>query len=96
MRYGGPDSTRDARRRRYLHERVLRRALQDDARLLERVQHGLGNLEPGTTLPIDEAQPGLRWFVERCRAAFGPALDAANKRGTRPRRPRAAIVPAPT
>jgi phenylpropionate dioxygenase-like ring-hydroxylating dioxygenase large terminal subunit len=95
MRYGGSDSTRDARRRRYLHERVLRRALQDDARLLERVQHGLGNLEPASTLPIDDAQPGLRWFVERCRAAFGPGADAAKKPGTRTRR-RAAIVSEPT
>lgn len=92
-RYGGSDSTREARRRRYLHERVLRRALQDDARLLERVQHGLGNLEATTALPIDDAQPGLHWFVERCRAALEPV--AAKKPGTRTRRPRAAVVAAP-
>ena len=86
LRYGRPDATRATRVLRYLHERVVRRALHDDARLLERVQQGLANLEPTCTMPLDAAQPGLRWFVERCRAASehsAPAATRARKRAPR-------------
>lgn len=80
MRYGVVDASPDTRRVRYLQERVLRRALLDDAKLLERTQHGVAMLEPAATLPVDAAQPGLSWFVERCRAV----LDAPTT-GRKPR-----------
>jgi len=71
---------------------VLRRALLDDARLLERAQHGLASCAPTATFPVDEAQPGLHWFVERCRAALDTAGAAATKSRTRTRRARTAVV----
>jgi hypothetical protein len=95
LRYGRPDSTRTTRLLRHLHERVVRRALQDDARLLERVQQGLANVDGATTMPIDAAQPGLRWFVERCRVATeraGPAPSVAKQRARRSRRAAAAAA----
>ncbi|HET7203720.1 MAG TPA: aromatic ring-hydroxylating dioxygenase subunit alpha [Steroidobacteraceae bacterium] len=88
LRYGRQDSSRTARLLRYLHERVVRRALLDDARLLERVQQGLANVDAATTMPIDAAQPGLRWFVERCRVVLERASPAPPRARTRTRRPR--------
>jgi phenylpropionate dioxygenase-like ring-hydroxylating dioxygenase large terminal subunit len=90
MRYGAGDATTTTRRVRYLQERVLRRALLDDARLLARAQHGLGTCAPTATFPVDQTQPGLRWFVERCRTA----LDApvVTRPRTRTRRARAPVV----
>ena len=92
LRYGTAEATAPARRIRYLQERVLRRALLDDARLLERAQHGLASCAPTATFPVDEAQPGLHWFVERCRAALDTAGAAATKSRTRTRRARTAVV----
>jgi phenylpropionate dioxygenase-like ring-hydroxylating dioxygenase large terminal subunit len=88
MRYGVVDSSRDALRVRYLQERVLRRALVDDAKLLERAQHGVAMLEPAATMPVDAAQPGLHWFIERCRA-MAAAPDGARKPRARTRQARA-------
>jgi len=65
--------------------------LQDDARLLERAQHGLGNFEAAATFPVDLSQDGLCWFVERCRNALAPAPGKARPRRARPRK--AAAVP---
>ena len=89
MRYGAVEATTSARRLRYLQERVLRRTLLDDARLLVRAQHGLQTFTTTTTFPIDDAQPGLRWFVDRCRAA----LDAPGAIVNRPRTKRRARAP---
>jgi phenylpropionate dioxygenase-like ring-hydroxylating dioxygenase large terminal subunit len=90
LRYGTAEATAPARRVRYLQERVLRRAMLDDARLLERAQHGLASVEPTATFPIDDAQPGLRWFVDRCRSALDS--PGASKPRTRTRRARAPVV----
>jgi hypothetical protein len=90
LRYGTAEATAPARRVRYLQERVLRRAMLDDARLLERAQHGLATVEPTATFPIDDAQPGLRWFVDRCRSALDS--PGASKPRTRTRRARAPVV----
>ncbi|HET9694808.1 MAG TPA: aromatic ring-hydroxylating dioxygenase subunit alpha [Steroidobacteraceae bacterium] len=92
LRYGRPDSSRTTRLLRYLHERVVRRALQDDARLLERVQHGLANVDAATTLPVDASQTGLRWFLERCRLALEPATAEGKPASTRARRARKATA----
>ena len=90
LRYGRPDSSRATRVLRYLHERVVRRALQDDARLLERVQQGLVNVDAAATMPLDAAQTGLRWFVDRCRVAIERERPATVAAKPRPRRPRTA------
>lgn len=92
LRYGPPDVTRATRVLRYLHERVVRQALADDARLLERVQHGLASVDAAATSCVDDAQPGLRWFVERCRhalepATIAPAPDVPRSRTRRARKP---------
>jgi phenylpropionate dioxygenase-like ring-hydroxylating dioxygenase large terminal subunit len=92
LRYGTAEATAPARRVRYLQERVLRRALLDDSRLLERAQLGLATFTPTATFPVDDAQHGLRWFVERCRAALHEPGAAATKPRAKARRTRAAVV----
>jgi len=71
--YGATDAGRETRLLRYLHARVRRHALAMDLRLLERTQHGIGNLEPGTAGPVADNEPALRWFIERARRACSAA-----------------------
>lgn len=96
VRYGMPDASDGQRLRRYLHERAWRRALYDDARRLERVQHGLGNFSPDHTFALDAAQPGLQWFAERCRRAEAPEGRAATRRKATTPRTRKRPAPAAT
>lgn len=72
-RYGATDAGRETRLLRYLHARVRRHARAMDQRLLERTQHGIGNLEPGATGPVADNEPALRWFIQRARRACGEA-----------------------
>jgi carnitine monooxygenase subunit len=81
LRYASPDSSRAMRLLRYTHQRVRRQALAADARLLARVQQGLGMLGSDETGPIATGEAGLRWFAERCRAR----LSAATPRAPTPR-----------
>jgi phenylpropionate dioxygenase-like ring-hydroxylating dioxygenase large terminal subunit len=78
LRYAAPDSTREMRLLRYTHQRVRRQALAADARILARVQQGLGGSCADATGPIASGEAGLRWFAERCRAYLSaPAADSA-------------------
>jgi phenylpropionate dioxygenase-like ring-hydroxylating dioxygenase large terminal subunit len=69
LRYGVADAARETRLLRYLHARVRRHALAMDLRLLERTQHGLGNVELGTAGPLADNEPALRWFIQRAQRA---------------------------
>jgi phenylpropionate dioxygenase-like ring-hydroxylating dioxygenase large terminal subunit len=87
LRYAPPDSSRTMRLLRYTHQRVRRQALAADARLLARVQQGLGVQGGDETGPIATGEVGLRWFVERCRERLStPAPRAPTRRGRGRRR----------
>ena len=89
-RYGAVDGTRETKALRYLHERVLRRALRDDQRMLERLQHGLRALDPSHCALIARGETALQWYAERYRSAIDPcsstAAGLAPKRRRAPRR----------
>jgi phenylpropionate dioxygenase-like ring-hydroxylating dioxygenase large terminal subunit len=95
-RYGATDAGRETRLLRYLHARVRRHALAMDLRLLERTQHGLGNLEPGAAGPVADNEPALRWFIQRLRRACGSAAADAKPAAPRRRLRRPPVVPAAT
>ena len=87
-RYGRADTRRELLGLRYLHERVLRAALAEDRRLLERVQHGLANLEPSHAPPLAASERALQWFVQRYVQACEDtqAVDATRSKSTKARR----------
>jgi phenylpropionate dioxygenase-like ring-hydroxylating dioxygenase large terminal subunit len=93
LRYGAPDVARETRLLRYLHARVRRDALAMDLRLLERTQHGLGNLEPAAAGPVADNEPALRWFSQRARRACGDAGSEAKPDAPRRILRRKAVVP---
>jgi len=95
-RYGATDAGRESRLLRYLHARVRRHALAMDLRLLERTQHGLGNLEPGAAGPVADNEPALRWFIQRMRRACGDAGPGAEPAAPRRRLRRRSVAPAAT
>jgi phenylpropionate dioxygenase-like ring-hydroxylating dioxygenase large terminal subunit len=95
-RYGATDAGRETRLLRYLHARVRRHALAMDLRLLERTQHGLGNLEPGATGPVADNEPALRWFIQRMRRACGDAGPGTGAAAPRRRLRRRTAVPSAT
>jgi phenylpropionate dioxygenase-like ring-hydroxylating dioxygenase large terminal subunit len=82
-RYGATDAGRETRLMRYAHARVRRHALTMDQRLLERTQHGLGNLEPATKGPLADSEPALRWFIQRVQRAFEETGQVAGPTATR-------------
>lgn len=90
LRYAATDPGREMRLLRYTHQRVRRQAFAADARLLARVQQGMGVLGAEETGPIATGEVGLRWFVEHCRARLpAPAtstrpMRGRNRRGTTP------------
>jgi len=92
LRYAQPDSTREMRLARYLHQRVRRQALAADLRLLRRVQQGMTNLDGVEPGPLAASEPGLRWFAARYRECVGPEAIAAKTAVTR-RRTRAKALP---
>jgi carnitine monooxygenase subunit len=95
-RYGAADASRETRLLRYLHARVRRHALAMDLRLLERTQHGLGNLEPGAAGPVADNEPALRWFIQRMRRACGDAGPGARPAAPRRVLRRRNVAPAAT
>ena len=93
LRYATPDSSREMRLLRYAHQRVRRQALAADVRLLARVQQGLAGLDAGETGPIAEAEFGLRWFADRCRAHLPAPATTVIARPSRSRARRKATPP---
>jgi phenylpropionate dioxygenase-like ring-hydroxylating dioxygenase large terminal subunit len=90
VRYGAPDSSRSMTLLRYVHERVMRRAREDDRRIVERAQQGNAGIDPAATGPIARQEQGLRWFAERYRSAVTAQAPAAKRRAPRARRSRKA------
>jgi phenylpropionate dioxygenase-like ring-hydroxylating dioxygenase large terminal subunit len=86
-RYGRPDATREMRLLRYLHDRVLRRTLREDRRVLERVQQGLANVEPSHAPPLAESERALQWFAGRYLRACSGVDGGVKARKRAPRRP---------
>ncbi|MBP7610459.1 MAG: hypothetical protein KA760_13240, partial [Steroidobacteraceae bacterium] len=87
LRYAAPDVSREMRLLRYTHQRVRRQAGAADARLLARVQQGLGMLDADATGPLATGEVGLRWFAERCRARLpAPASSTLPSGGGKRRR----------
>ena len=86
LRYAAPDASREMRLLRYTHQRVRRQAYAADARLLARVQQGLGMLEADATGPLATGEVGLRWFAERCRARLPAPASSTLPIGGRKRR----------
>lgn len=82
--YAHPDPRREMRIARYLNQRVTRQAQAQDRRLVERVQLGVASGD-ATQGPIAADETGLRWFVERMRAAI-PDVDDGRGRVSRARR----------
>ncbi|MGI9245183.1 MAG: aromatic ring-hydroxylating oxygenase subunit alpha [Steroidobacteraceae bacterium] len=81
LRYVTVDVAREMRALRYLHDRVMRRAWHDDARLLARLQQGLASADPAHTAPLGASESALAWFAERCSGS-----DAASAPVRPPRR----------
>jgi phenylpropionate dioxygenase-like ring-hydroxylating dioxygenase large terminal subunit len=90
VRYGAPDSSRSMILLRYVHERVMRRAREDDRRIVERTQQGIAGIDPAATGPIARQEQGLRWFAERYRSAMTAQAPATKLRPPRARRSRKA------
>ena len=67
--YGLPDASRELRIARYAAARVRRRAREHDAKILERLQDGLGSAAADHAAPLANAETGLHWFVEQWRAS---------------------------
>jgi hypothetical protein len=65
------------RRLRYAHQRVQRRARQEEAQLLARVQQGIASLDPDEPLGLSGGEGGLAWFAARCRTRPGAVAPAA-------------------
>jgi len=81
---------------RYTHQRVRRQALAADARMLVRVQQGMGALGAAETGPIATGEVGLRWFAARCRARLSAPAPASSTRTIRSRSRRRATSSAAT
>jgi phenylpropionate dioxygenase-like ring-hydroxylating dioxygenase large terminal subunit len=93
--FGSPAARRELRLMRYARQRVDREARRGEARLLERVQHGLASLPAGETGPIDDDETGVRWFVQCYREAMGhAATPPPTRRRNRARGPRRRVAPA--
>jgi phenylpropionate dioxygenase-like ring-hydroxylating dioxygenase large terminal subunit len=86
LRYATPDSSRQMRLLRYTHQRVRRQAFAADARMLARVQQGMGMLGADETGPVATGEVGLRWFAEHCRARLPAPASSTLSIGGRKRR----------
>ncbi len=86
LRYATPDSGREMRLLRYTHQRVRRQAFAADARMLARVQQGMGMLGADETGPIATGEVGLRWFAGHCRARLSASASGRLSTGGRKRR----------
>jgi phenylpropionate dioxygenase-like ring-hydroxylating dioxygenase large terminal subunit len=86
LRYATPDSSRQMRLLRYTHQRVRRQAFAADARMLARVQQGMGMLGADETGPVATGEVGLRWFAEHCRARLPVPVSSTLSIGGRKRR----------
>jgi phenylpropionate dioxygenase-like ring-hydroxylating dioxygenase large terminal subunit len=86
LRYAATDSSREMRLLRYTHQRVRRQAFAADARMLARVQEGMGLLGADEAGPVATGEVGLRWFAEHCRARLPAAASSTLPAGGRKRR----------
>jgi phenylpropionate dioxygenase-like ring-hydroxylating dioxygenase large terminal subunit len=90
-RYATPDSGRESRQLRYLHQRVRRQARLADVRILARVQQSLANLAAAETWPVADSEAGVGWFVAHCADRCAGPADRRGPLTTRNRASRRSV-----